>query len=93
MRWQGRRGSRNIEDRRGIRGGGGVSAVGGSLTIVDSVISDNVSVDASGGIGIQGGTTASVTNSFITGNTSQSRGAGGIALTHGVVVGHGPGRA
>ncbi len=32
MRWQGRRGSRNIEDRRGV--GGGVIAGGGGLGIV-----------------------------------------------------------
>lgn len=33
MRWQGRRGSRNIEDRRGRRGGGGVSKGAGGLGI------------------------------------------------------------
>lgn len=33
MRWQGRRGSRNIEDRRGRRGGGGVSRGAGGLGI------------------------------------------------------------
>jgi predicted metalloprotease len=33
MRWQGRRGSRNIEDRRGRRSGGGVSKGAGGLGI------------------------------------------------------------
>ena len=38
MRWQGRRGSSNIEDRRRMGGGGGLAVGGGGLGVLAIVV-------------------------------------------------------
>ncbi|MBT0956836.1 neutral zinc metallopeptidase [Alphaproteobacteria bacterium KMM 3653] len=50
MKWQGRRGSRNIEDRRGMRaaGGGGKAGIGGIGAIIVLIVGAYFGVDVSG---------------------------------------------
>ncbi|MDQ6435109.1 calcium-binding protein [Mesorhizobium sp. LHD-90] len=55
--------------------GAAVACNGGTLTVVDSTISDNHAASNGGGIGVLSGTLA-VVNSTISGNTAQSAGGG-----------------
>tara|TARA_R110002072_G_scaffold302710_2_gene487739 strand:- start:309223 stop:315027 length:5805 start_codon:yes stop_codon:yes gene_type:complete len=74
-----------------VQGGGGIFNVGGTLSITDATISNNVSTatqagNGGGGILIEGGANNSITDTTISGNTANTSGTadgGGILLTGG----------
>ena len=59
MKWQGRRGSRNIEDRRRSGGGGSAGKIGGLGLVLVLVIGYFLGIDVSPLIGGSGGVTSS----------------------------------
>jgi CSLREA domain-containing protein len=71
-----------ITDHRSSGDGAGIYEVGGTLTLIQSLVARNVTTDATGGgIGTQGGT-LTIENSTVSGNQADCMG-GGIALFNG----------
>ena len=77
-----------------VQGGGGVFNVGGTLSITDATISNNVSTatvagNGGGGILIEGGANNTITDTTISGNTANTSGTadgGGILLSGGATL-------
>jgi hypothetical protein len=73
-----------VKDSTSGLGGGGIIASGGSMTITDSAITGNVTglcggclnMKGGGGIWVNSSTNVSITNTTISGNTSQGGGSG-----------------
>ncbi len=91
------RGSMQLEDCvvEGNEGesAGGINVVAGSLSLLNSIVRNNTSIEEAGGVDIKNGATATITNSTISGNSSLENGgglraSGGITVTNSTVSGN-----
>lgn len=82
----------NGDDAATVQGGGGIFNVGGTLSISDATISNNVSTatlagNGGGGVAIEGGANNTITDTTISGNSATE--AGGSADGGGILIANG----
>jgi CSLREA domain-containing protein len=66
--------------------GGGIQVLGGTLTLVDSMVLNNAAQTDGGGIGLQSGETLNLIGSTVAGNASGRNGGGIFSLNEGLIV-------
>jgi CSLREA domain-containing protein len=66
--------------------GGGIQVIGGTLTLVNSMVLNNAAQTDGGGIGLQSGETLNLIGSTVAGNSTGRNGGGIFSLNEGLIV-------